>query len=631
MPDGPSPKDRFTALDTLALVREVRALGPAHVDKAFDLAGGGWTLSLRAPGRGRVELLLVPGRYAALVDERPSHEEGLTPIAKELRRLLGGATLQGASEPRSERYLEISFRRPDAESLVLALEFFGAGNLVVARDGRIVAVSRPRAWAHRMVRVGAEYQRPPERGDPWGMTTEQLEAELRRSHTDLTSTLAARLALGGPVAEEVLSRSGIASGAGPFPSSVAVTLHRTIAELLAEVKNPPQGYVYERDGAAVDATPYRSRRWSADPTVSEQELPRFSDAVTRYFSNISAGPGAEEAPPPDPERALLERQRERQRAAAEGLEAAGQKLIEDGQAILSNFAEAESLLAAAPRGLEAPEQVEVSLGERRVTLLLGQPVRASAQALFDEAKRLQGKAAGARAALADTEARLSRPTVASPQNAGAAPAARPGARAGRWYTRFRWFVSSDGLLIVAGRDAPSNDGVVRRHLGARDLYFHADIHGAASVVVKAPERGEPVFPEATLAEAGRFAVAFSKAWRAGLASADAFWVNADQVSKTPTTGEFVARGAWVIHGTKHFLKDLPLELALGTVRVDAEETWIVAPEAAVRARGTVRYLLTPGEERERPAREVELSRETGLSRSLLQSLLPAGGLNARRT
>lgn len=630
MSEGPSPKDRFTALDTLALVREVRALGMAHVDKAFDLPGGGWTIVLRAPGRGRVELCLVPGRYAALVDERPTHEEGLSPMAKELRRLLGGATLIGAAEPHSERYLELSFRRPDVTSLILALEFFGAGNLVIARDGTIAAVQRPRAWAHRIVRVGAEYQRPPERVNPWTMTTDQLAAELHRSHTDLTSTLAARLALGGPVAEEVLCRAGLPGGPGPFPSNAAAQLHATIAALLAEVGSPPKGLLYEREGAAVDATPYPSKRWGADPSVVERELPSFSEAAIRYFSTVASEVEAEEAPPADPERANLERQRDRQKVAAEALEGAAEKLVAGGQAILSHFTEAEERLAAVPAGPDAPEQIETEVGGVPVPLLVGRPVRASAQALFDEAKRLQSKAAGARAALADTQARLERPSATPAAKLRPASARAPGGRGTRWYMRFRWFPSSDGLIVVAGRDAASNDGVVRRHLGDRDLYVHADIHGAASIVIKAPERATETISETTIEEAGRFAVAFSKAWRAGLASVDAFWVTADQVSKTPMTGEFVARGSWVIHGSKHFLKDLPLELALGTIRFDGEESWTVAPQSAVRARGTVRFLLTPGEERERSERELELVRETGLSRTVLQSLLPAGGLNARR-
>ena len=178
-------------------------------------------------------------------------------------------------------------------------------------------------------------------------------------------------------------------------------------------------------------------------------------------------------------------------------------------------------------------------------------------------------------------------------------------------------------------DAPPNDLVVRRNLKDGDFYVHADLHGAASVVVKHAAPGEPPLSDLTLREAGQWAVAFSKAWRAGSASAEAFWVESEQVSKKAASGEFVARGAWVIDGTKHVMKDLPLELAIGTIRYEGDERWTVAPPAAVRALGEVR-VLAPGEERERGEREVELSKELGLPRPVLQSLLPAGGLSVRR-
>jgi hypothetical protein len=150
------------------------------------------------------------------------------------------------------------------------------------------------------------------------------------------------------------------------------------------------------------------------------------------------------------------------------------------------------------------------------------------------------------------------------------------------------------------------------------------------VIVKHSPPGETPLTDATLLEAGQWAVTFSKAWRAELASAEAFWVESEQVSKKAASGEFVARGAWVIHGTKHVLRDLPLEIGLGTVDYRGETLWTAAPPAALRARGKVLVLLSPGPERLRSEVEVALARELGLSRSRLQGLLPAGGLSVRR-
>ena len=59
-----------------------------------------------------------------------------------------------------------------------------------------------------------------------------------------------------------------------------------------------------------------------------------------------------------------------------------------------------------------------------------------------------------------------------------------------------------------------------------DLYVHADLHGASSVVIKNPS-GQPVAPK-TLNEAGHMAVCYSAAWDNKVV-ASAWWVESSQV------------------------------------------------------------------------------------------------------
>jgi len=625
----PSPKDRFTSLDTLAVCRELRALDRARVDKAFDLVDGGWSLAFRSPGGGRSQLLLVPGRFAALVSPGPSHPDELSPLARELRRLLTGATLRSVAEPAGERYLELGFSRAEEpEGLLLALEMFGKGNLVVARGGRIAAVAETRRWAHRTVRVGVEYLRPPVRPDPWAMNPAALAGVLEQSRTDLASTLAARLALGGPVAEELVARGGwgAETPASARAKEIAPELARVLGVLIDEIGDHPRGYLYRKDGVPVDATPYRSVRWQAVEGVERSERPTFSEVAVEYFPAIVTRPPTPEEAEHAKAREELERLIGRQRSAIEELADAVAEKKADADAVLAHYLEAEAAVARARDGGAGGTSVTVLLGDRSVALAVTQTPRESAQALYEEAKRLAGKLDGARAALAESLERSASPE--SPSK-GAVPAVAARPRKAFWFEKYRWFISSEGTVVIAGRDASSNDLVVRRNLKTGDIYLHADIHGAASVVAKRPPGTEGV-GERTLREAAQWAVAFSKAWRAGLASASAFWVDHDQVSKAGASGEFVGRGAWVIHGTKHMMDDLPTELGLGTIDYGGATLWTAAPPEAVRARGTLRVRLRPGPERDRDERERELSRELGVPRSLLQSLLPAGGLTVER-
>ncbi|MCI4368124.1 MAG: NFACT family protein [Thermoplasmata archaeon] len=633
---GPSvEKDRFTSLDTLALVRELRALGPARVDKAFDGPGGALSITLRAPGVGRRELFIIPGRYAALLPVSKEHGEEPGPFARELRRLLTGAALAELEEPGGERYLEIAFRRADSEGpVILAVELFGTGNVLVAREGKLAAVLHPKSWAHRTVRVGSPYSAPPRRVDPWKAGAAELEAALTGSRTDRVTTLAARMGFGGPVAEELLARAQL-PGQAPAPEDAAQSaqkIHDAVRTLLSEVGDHPVGRLYIAEGVPVDVEPFHSRRFQETAGVVEQERASFSEAANEFFQSVLASA----APPPTPvdlARAGLLRQQTQQEAAVMALEEEARGLAARAEAIYANYAEALKVLEAAKGVADGELVIEAELGGMRVPLRVGHPLEASAQSLYDESKRVRAKLDGARVALAETVGQLQKAAVASPsKGVGARAARRRGdeERSRHWFQQHRWFISSEGAVVIGGKDATSNDRIVRRHLNPRDRYVHADIQGAASVIVKSPAPGEPEITDRTMREAGQWAVAFSKAWRAGLASASAFWVNADQVSKAAASGEFVPRGAFVIHGTKNIMRDLPTELALGTIRYSGEELLEVAPPQAVQSRGEVRFVVSPGDERERAKREVELAEASGIPRSRLQGLLPAGGLSFRR-
>ncbi len=138
-----------------------------------------------------------------------------------------------------------------------------------------------------------------------------------------------------------------------------------------------------------------------------------------------------------------------------------------------------------------------------------------------------------------------------------------------WFERFRWFVSSDGLLVLAGRDAHQNEVLVKRVLRDGDAYIHADVHGAASVVVKAFSPTVAI-PPRTLAEAGALALCYSRAWEAKIVTS-AWWVHAGQVSKTAPSGEYLATGSFVVRGRKNFLPPAQLVLGFAVVFVlDAE-------------------------------------------------------------
>jgi hypothetical protein len=163
-----------------------------------------------------------------------------------------------------------------------------------------------------------------------------------------------------------------------------------------------------------------------------------------------------------------------------------------------------------------------------------------------------------------------------------------------WFEKFRWFVSSDAFLVVAGKDAVSNEVLIKKHAEKDDVVFHADIVGAPFVVVKT-EGKEP--SEQCLREAGEFAAAFSRGWREDFASVDVYWVKPDQLSKGGPSGEFVPRGGFVVSGKRNWMREVPLRVGIG-VAVNEEEGWIRiggGPVDAVKAKTNAYVVVMPGD------------------------------------
>lgn len=141
-----------------------------------------------------------------------------------------------------------------------------------------------------------------------------------------------------------------------------------------------------------------------------------------------------------------------------------------------------------------------------------------------------------------------------------------------WFERFTWFISSDGYLVLAGKDLQQQEILYKKYLKKGDVYLHCDIQGAVSVIVRNnPKTPDAPIPPSTLSQAGTLVIATSTAWdsKAGMS---AYWVNADQVSKSAPTGGFMPVGSFAVSGKKNFLPPATLLLGFGVMFNISEES-----------------------------------------------------------
>ncbi|HLD58029.1 MAG TPA: NFACT RNA binding domain-containing protein [archaeon] len=202
-------------------------------------------------------------------------------------------------------------------------------------------------------------------------------------------------------------------------------------------------------------------------------------------------------------------------------------------------------------------------------------IEKNAARFFEESKKAKKKLPGLEKAMEETRKKISSLEKQSSVKKENQPVKK---RKHSWFESFHWFFSSDGFLVIAGRSAKQNEELVKKHLEAGDLFFHADIQGGAATIIKA--EGKKI-PEITMLEAANFAGVFSKAWQSGMSNVDVYAVSKEQVSKKAMSGESLATGGFMIYGKREWFK-AEMKLAVGLKKEDENFTVISGPLSAVK-------------------------------------------------
>ena len=233
--------------------------------------------------------------------------------------------------------------------------------------------------------------------------------------------------------------------------------------------------------------------------------------------------------------------------------------------------------------------VAMKIGYLTVEMDYTKGIDANASDIYAKGKNESEKADNAEKALADSQAELEKKQKGFDKKV-AAELSRAAPTKKFWFETYKWFVTSEGKLVIAGKDAHTNDNVVRKHLKDTDVYAHADLHGAPSTILKDGQKAS----DSDLREVCNFALAQSKGWVAALTDGSAYWVYPDQVSKTPEAGEFVPRGAFIIRGRRNYEHHLQMELAVGEIIYQKERKVMCGPVDAVKSQSAKYFIIVPG-------------------------------------
>ncbi|MCK5593359.1 NFACT family protein, partial [Candidatus Bathyarchaeota archaeon] len=239
-----------------------------------------------------------------------------------------------------------------------------------------------------------------------------------------------------------------------------------------------------------------------------------------------------------------------------------------------------------------PLTLNVTVDGLTFPLSIRSSIQDNASNYYEKAKRAKKKLDGIRKAIGESQTRIVESQRQRVRLVKESRCKLPPMRLKKaWYEKFRWFHSSDGFLVLGGRDATTNEVLVKKHMEPHDVVFHADVVGAPFVLIKT-EGKHP--PEQTINESAQLAASYSRAWREMFDTLNVYWVSPKQVSKAALP---LKRGAFIIRGSKNYIRNVPLQIAIGIQMKKGCPLVVGGPIEAISKQTSIYVEIIPGNQK----------------------------------
>ncbi len=622
---GTKVKAELTSFDIAVIVFELnQRIKNVHIGKIYQINPTTLLLKLRRPNEPPFHLLIESGKRIHLTSYVLPKPLRPPNFCMALRKNLGNGKITDIQQHEFERTITIKVLKKEGE-FQLVIELFGEGNIIlVSPENKILHALVYKRMRDRNVLRGENFQYAPPRGrNPLEVRREEINEIKNFGQLMIVKGLTKFLSIGGLYAEEILLRAEIdknspceALGKQEF-DKIFTQLQLVLSSLTAGNTEPC--IIVDENGKGVDVTPIRLKKHEH---LQAKAFGKFNEAIDEFYMETKLKTDTTQAARVFKRQlAKLQRILEKQQKALEDskmeiprnkklgeliyahlgeLQLLRQRIMKEKEngkpwkRIISDFQREKKNGIISARYFQALDSkhriLTVSIEDSTLQLDLNRSIQANAAKFYEKAKKAQRKLEGAQKALQGTRTKIEQLHKKKPQivKVQKPPPVR---REKAWYEKFRWFYSSSNLLVIGGRDATTNEVLIKKHMEPHDVVFHADIIGAPFVLIKTEGKTPS---EQSLKQAAQFGASYSRAWKEMFGAIDVYWFHPEQVSKSPPSGQHLKKGSFIIRGAKNFIRKVPLAVAIG-VQIEDPARIIGGPPEAISKHTKVYVIIVPGE------------------------------------
>jgi len=475
-------KTELTSFDVAAIVFELNhRIKDARIGKIYQINPTTLLLKLHRRDESPLHLLIESGKRMHLTSY--VFQKPLKPPAfcMAIRKSLQNGKITGVQQHEFERTVSLNIQTAKGE-FQLITELFGEGNIIlVGPENKILQALTYKRMRDRNVLRGENFQyAPPSGKNPLKISRKDFEEIKGLGKLEIVKALTRFLSIGGMYAEEILLRAEIDKNT-PCEALGKRELDKIFAQLQSVLSLSTNGkinphLVVDKNGSWIDVIPFPLRKYKDFQTKAYKT---FNEALDEFYMKTQLKAEIVQAAR-EFERQLAKLQRilKKQKEALEDskrevernkklgdliyahlgeLQLLRQRIVNEKQGgktwqqIVSAIKKEKESGLVPSRYFEALDNkhriLTVSLEDTTLQLDLTRSVQANAARYYGKAKKSQRKMEGAEKALLETQTKIKELQQKKQEimKAKKPPSVR---REKAWNEKFRWFYTSESLLVI---------------------------------------------------------------------------------------------------------------------------------------------------------------------------------------
>ncbi|MGC8975279.1 MAG: ribosome rescue protein RqcH, partial [Thermoprotei archaeon] len=592
-------KKSLSSLDVAVIVKELNELiSNSRIDNVFRISDNSLLFRLVLK-EGKHAHLVVEGGSRVSLTTHPSMGDSVGRVSL-FRRYLREGIISGVTQHAFERI--VVFEVKGREDLKLIAELLPRGIIAVVNlSGGVLVSTKDLNTKDRSVRPGLPYVLPPVFPDIRKVNREEF-LSLMRGEKEVGKALVKVFGVPPEVINEVLDESIRRSPPNALSDEELASVHNLVKTFIENVIEKPEPVIVVCGNDYISFHPFKPRKLeNVCRTISFRS---FNEAVDEFFQFLKSKvvESVKEVEERNKTSLMLSKAREDYDKMLKSREDLAEliRLIQENYDLLENIWECvsskvrssgwESAISCGVTNYDKTSGTyEVAIYGKTLSFSILKDFKSQYFDLVKRLKSLEDKIKRTEDALKNLEEKLrvidslieekSRKVLVS--------------RFFQWYHVYYWVITRNGFLAIGGRDAGQNEKIVRKFMKDRNVFMHADLHGAPVFLVFTEGRE---VPEEDLSDVAVLAASYSRAWKERLPAVDVFWVYGSQVSTAAPAGQYLPKGSFMIYGKKNYIRNVRLRLSIGFQVRDGKYYELVSgPPELLKSRCQVLMTIEPGE------------------------------------